>query len=243
LQFSFSTCLEVDAALVEQALAPATDLLTPPPRARLLALLQRMCQVAEPSRGAPRILLVLAKMARCPWLDGVLIVRVHAEDPYTRIDLLTDDGISLERLCPSARINAPFQEFARAARLRPDLLQPLFTDELDDRRLHLRASERPSSRSESDLQVAARSLLKPERSERPKAAAPPIQWSKPNEAALARAEPPPAPPTGPVRQIEQTTRMPSQQAAELVARIKLKKQQLVEEQPAPPPDTVKKPQG
>ncbi|MCS6901762.1 MAG: hypothetical protein RMJ98_19290, partial [Myxococcales bacterium] len=169
MQFSFTTCLEVNEVLVDQALAPSTDLSMPAPRTRIRALLQRMYEVAEPGKGAPRILLVLARLARCPWLEGVLVVRLRATQEGTHIDLLEDDGISPERFCPAAVIRAPFREFLRAVELRPDLLHPLVADEPLPDRLQLRASSRVRAASISEQGVLDRQLLKPERSTRPAA--------------------------------------------------------------------------
>jgi hypothetical protein len=242
LEFSFSTCLEVDEALVDQALAPSADLSIPAPRARIRALLRRMCEVAEPNKGAPRILLVLSRLARCPWLEGILVVRLRAKEQGTHIDLLEDDGISPERFCPAVVINAPFREFQRAVQLRPDLLRPLIADEAQPDRIELRASSRVEVASISEQGVANRSLLKPDRAARPAAS---ISQKKtvrslpPERPRPAAPEPPapafpaPAPPgtevppptvSRPTADTGATTRIPAQQAAELIAKIKLKKQ-------------------
>lgn len=236
MQFSFTTCLEVNEALVEEALAPAADLLTPTPRKRVLGLLQRMFQVAEPGQGAPRILLVLSRLARCPWLEGALVVRLRADAEGTRIELLEDDGIAPERLCPVTVIKAPLREFERAVQLRPDLLKPLIRDEIQGPQLVLRATERVEVDSVGALGIVDRSLLQPERAARPQAQVPPpITWSKSGPAVVPRTDPEqrPAPAIEAPRAVsEATTRMPAQQAAELVARIKLKKQTA----PGGPPD-------
>jgi hypothetical protein len=236
LEFSFSTCIEVDEALVDLALAPSSDLSTPAPRARIRALLQRMYKVAEPGKGAPRILLVLSRLARCPWLEGILVVRLRAEKEGTHIDLLEDDGISPERFCPAAVINAPLREFHRAVQLRPDLLRPLIADEPRPDRIELRASSRAEVASISEMGVADRSLLKPDRAARPAASisqkktvrTPPPERPRPTATALAPTAPPDAeaPPTvpRPAADTNATTRIPAQQAAELIAKIKLKKQ-------------------
>lgn len=230
--------------LVEQALTPSADLMMPTPRARVRALLLRMYQVAEPNRGAPRILLVLARLARCPWLEGLLVVRLRAEGDGTRIDLLEDDGISSERFCPATTLRVPFREFTRAVQLRADLLVPLIAEDPEAPLLVLRASSRPVVESASDLQVADRSLLRPERQERPSPPVRAITWSQPIPSRSEPATPSTAPrraitadtpPRVPAQQTtDATTRIPAQQAAELIARIKLKKQVVpapVEEEP------------
>jgi hypothetical protein len=237
---SFATCLEVDDVLVEQALTPSADLMTPTPRARVRALLLRMYQVAEPNRGAPRILLVLARLARCPWLEGLLVVRLRAEGDGTRIDLLEDDGISSERFCPATTLRVPFREFSRAVQLRADLLVPLIAEDPEAPLLVLRASSRPLVESASDLQVADRSLLRPERQQRPPPPVSAITWSQPSPS---RSEPA-TPPEAPRRAIpaDATTRIPAQQAAELIARIKLKKQAIPAHAEEEPPSTRRGPE-
>jgi len=212
--------------MMKQALRPAEDLAAPPPRARAMALLRRMIDIAEPGRGAPRILLLLAHLARCSWLEGGLVVRLWSEGAATRLELLADDGISSERLCPVATIRAPLAEFLRAVQLKPQRVLPLLAEAVEPEQLVLRAEA--STGDPDALDAASETLLAPEREARPDGRGPAIEWSRsarsgtnPTPDALTSAPKPPRTPPAPNAA---TSRMPAQQAAELVARIKLKKQ-------------------
>lgn len=126
-RFDFAKCSEVDDDIIERALAPAQSMGEEPPRARAIALLQRMARVSTPAADAPRILDVLSRVAASSWVDGLLEVRLSGFGPATTIDILVFDGVSFERLMPSLSVGAPLEEFIQDVVRRREALEPLTT--------------------------------------------------------------------------------------------------------------------
>ena len=65
----FDSCFAVTEAHIRAALEPAASMSDSSPRERVWALIDRMVAVARPRQGAPKILLVLARM--CLAQDGI----------------------------------------------------------------------------------------------------------------------------------------------------------------------------
>jgi hypothetical protein len=119
------SCLDVSDAHIARAMEPARSLSDETPRDKMLALLRHMAAVARPRSGAPRMLVLLAKMAARDWMEGDAVVELSSEDDRTTLTLLVDDGLSQERLAGPLVIQAPLFEFSHAVRTSPHVLVPL----------------------------------------------------------------------------------------------------------------------
>jgi hypothetical protein len=125
---------------IRQALEAARSFSDPSPREKSLALLQRMVEVARPNAGAPRMLVLLARMARRDWLDGDLVVRLIGDSELAVLELFVDDGASRERIAGPLRIDVPMDEFVAALDRDRSQLVPLVAVERSSRRLELRGT-------------------------------------------------------------------------------------------------------
>lgn len=184
--YEFASCLNVNEELIEEALAPTTDLTAPSPKQRIFALIERMLEVATPRAGAPRLLLVMAKLACCSWLDGILEVRLRADRGSTTLEILVDDGYAAERLQPIKRVGVPLDEFTRTAQARAAALMPLQIVEVTEDLLVMRADQAPDEvglLEEQMMQEVSGQLLQ-------SASEPPPLLSAQERATLS--EPPPS---------------------------------------------------
>lgn len=111
VEWSLTSCADLSDEDIEIAFEPQRSPADQPPRDRVLALLQKMAEVARPSSDAPRILLVVARLVRSGLMKGVVEVKLKRTDQGTTLDVTSDDGISVERLFRSATIAAPLSEF------------------------------------------------------------------------------------------------------------------------------------
>jgi hypothetical protein len=142
-----ASCLDLSDEDIQRALAPAKSFSEPSPRARTLALITHLTEIATPNSGAPNILLVAAHLATRDWLEGDLIVRLIGDAELSVLELLVDDGVSRERIAGPLRIDVPLAEFRETVAKRPEDLVPLVrTDDLSARRITLRAARHPQSR-------------------------------------------------------------------------------------------------
>jgi hypothetical protein len=104
------------------------------------ALLEHLASIARPNQGAPKLLLVFARMATsaCEWLDGDLRVELVGDGDVTVFELLTELGGGLrERALPSFVVKVPLQEFVHAVERVPKMLEPLHVRVKSDRRIVL----------------------------------------------------------------------------------------------------------
>ncbi len=104
------------------------------------ALLDHLGTIAKPNEGAPKILLVFARMATtaCDWLDGELRVELVGDGEISVIEVMTELGGGLrERALPSFAVGVPLSEFARAVERVPRMIEPLLVKAKTDRRLVL----------------------------------------------------------------------------------------------------------
>ena len=135
------SCLDVTDADIRDALAPARSLIEPGPRERSLALVSHMATIAKPSRGAPKILLLLAHIAMRDWLEGELHVKLIGDHEVSVIEAFVDDGLSRVRLLGPLRIDAPLGEFAAGLQNHSHLVLPLVVEgAIEPRRIELRTS-------------------------------------------------------------------------------------------------------
>ena len=135
------SCLDVTDADIAAALAPARSLIEPGPRERSLALASHMASIAQPGRGAPKILLLLAHVATRDWLDGDLHVKLIGDHEVSVLEVFVDDGLSRVRLLGPLAIAVPLGEFAAGLRTHAHLILPLVVEgEIEARRIELRTS-------------------------------------------------------------------------------------------------------
>ncbi len=141
-------CLELTDADLERAVGSSAE---------TKALLKHLTSIARPNDGAPKILLLFARMAAgtCDWLDGELRLEITGDATTTAIEVMTELGGGMrERLLPAINFKVPFSEFARALERVPHMVQPLLVQAKDPNRLVLSAfpdsagGAPPSSRSD-----------------------------------------------------------------------------------------------
>ena len=94
----------------------------------LRLLVARLTEIGEPEDGAPKVLIVFARLARgdVPWLEGEVTVEITGNDQRTLVDVFQEEGWGIkERLVPQARFRAPFDEFERAVEISAKRFAPL----------------------------------------------------------------------------------------------------------------------
>lgn len=127
-------CLELSDRDVASALAD---------RRMAKALLDQLANVSRPGDGAPKLLLVFARLAggEIDWIDGALRVEMVGDADVTVVEVLSELGLGMrERVFPSFKMNAPLEEFARAVERVPHMVAPLTIATTGARRLVLTAS-------------------------------------------------------------------------------------------------------
>jgi hypothetical protein len=126
-------------------------------RATAQALFDHLAKVAKPNEGAPKILLLFARMATtaCDWLDGELRVEIVGDGELSVLESMTELGGGLrERALPSFAVHVPLSEFVRAVERVPRMIEPLCVKSKTDRRLVLVSSEERAARSLPPVPVA-----------------------------------------------------------------------------------------
>ncbi len=119
-------------------------------RATTKSLLDHMAKVAKPNEGAPKILLLFARMATtaCDWLDGELRVELVGDAQVCVIEAMTELGGGLrERALPPFSVSVPLGEFVRAVDRVPRMIEPLHVKSRSERRLVLVSSAERTGRS------------------------------------------------------------------------------------------------
>ncbi len=116
-----ASCAELSAEQAEAAARSADD---------LKALLARCVEIARPGDGCPKVLMALARAATKAWLEAELRVELAGDDAHTTLALIYDHGFGIrERMMPPVQLAAGFDEFQRAIRLAPKLVEPLQVEE------------------------------------------------------------------------------------------------------------------
>jgi hypothetical protein len=108
------------------------------------ALLDQLAKVSRPGDGAPKLLLVFARLAssEVEWIDGALRVEMVGDADATVVEVLCELGLGMrERVFPSFKMNVPLDEFARAVERVPHMVAPLAIGAATSRRLILTAAE------------------------------------------------------------------------------------------------------
>ena len=107
-------------------------------------LLEHVSKIAAPNQGAPKLLLVLARMATtaCDWVDGELRIEMVGDGEVTVVELMSELGGGMrERVLPSFSMNVPLTEFTRAVERVPHMIEPLTTKTASPRRVVFSASQ------------------------------------------------------------------------------------------------------
>jgi len=102
------------------------------------AFFERVAKIAKPNEGAPKLLLLCARMATtaCDWLDGELRVEIVGDGEVCVFELMTELGGGLrERALPSFTVGVPLSEFVRAVERVPRMIEPLLVKAKTERRL------------------------------------------------------------------------------------------------------------
>src|SRR5579872_4293893 len=92
------------------------------------ALLERLAEISKPGDGAPKLLLLFARMATsaCEWLDGGLRIDIVGDGDVCVVELMDELAGGLrERVLPAFSMNAPLAEFIAAVERVPHLIAPL----------------------------------------------------------------------------------------------------------------------
>ena len=106
------------------------------------ALLDQLAKVSRPGDGAPKLLLVFARMAMASvdWIDGGLRVEMNGEGEITTVEVLSELGLGMrERVFPSFKMAVPLDEFVRAVERVPHMITPLTIATVSEQRLVLTA--------------------------------------------------------------------------------------------------------
>lgn len=146
-ELTFTSNTEVDDALIEAAVAPPRSLTDQPPSERVLALLERMAEVARPGEESGRMLDVLAHVARSTFVEGLLDVLLQADPEGTVMDVLVYDGLNFQRAFPTWLVPVPLHEFLEWIARRGSELSPLeLIKDIPGTEVHLQATrEAPKS--------------------------------------------------------------------------------------------------
>jgi hypothetical protein len=132
------------------------------------ALLDHLAKVSQPADGAPKLLIVFAKMAaqEVEWVDGALRVEMVGDGSVTVVELLCELGLGMhERVVPAFKMNVPLEEFARAVERVPRMIEPLVLASSSARRLVLTAAsdaeeEQPIGQPRPSVSIGDDSLYK-----------------------------------------------------------------------------------
>ena len=144
-------CMQLSEAEIVQAIET---------RESAKRLLDRLSTISKPNDGAPKLLMVFARMASsaCDWLDGELRIEVVGDTDACVVEMMSDLGGGLrERVFPAFVMNAPLFEFTRAVERVPHVIAPLTTRVKTERRIvfvasaELRMTSMPPPHIEIDI--------------------------------------------------------------------------------------------
>jgi hypothetical protein len=157
-------CLQIGEREVAQAAESRED---------CRALVDHMAAISKPNDGAPKLLLVFARLATtaCDWLEGDLRVELVGDGDVSVIEVMSDLGAGMrERVLPSFAMNVPLREFIRAVERVPHMIAPLTTREKTARRVVFTASEatRKSSMAPPLVEIGEDSIFVGDPSAQPK---------------------------------------------------------------------------
>ncbi len=184
-------CIEVTDAQIATAIVS---------RSGAKALLDHMAKIGRPNEGAPKILIILARMAVSgdEWLDGDLRVEVVGDGDVSIFEVMTELGGGLrERALPSFAVNVPLAEFVGAVERVPRMIEPLAVKAKSDRRLVLVTGPGAGARTlpPPPVAIAEEHLIEPPPSPKnvPSVPSPPEKrsTSRPSKRSAPAGAPPP----------------------------------------------------
>jgi hypothetical protein len=108
------------------------------------ALLEQLALVSRPGDGAPKLLLLFARLASAEveWIEGALRIEMLGDADVTVVEVLSELGLGMrERVFPSFKMNVPLEELVRAVERVPHMVAPLTVAATTGRRLVLTAGE------------------------------------------------------------------------------------------------------
>jgi hypothetical protein len=171
---------------------------------KLRALLVRITEIAEPEDGAPKVLMIFARLARgdIAWLEGDLTVEITGNEERTLIDVYRDEGWGIrERLATQARFKVPFDEFEGSVEISAKRFEPLKVNATGNKITLTTAAAAPKARAVPPVELGENSLgtapppslgvpQEPEPFELPPASEPePFEPSSPTPAVAVDVEP------------------------------------------------------
>lgn len=182
---SLEQCIQLREDIIVQAVGSS---------AAMNALLARFEQIAAPKKGAPTILLALARMGTTAvdWVDGELIIQMTGDDTKTKISVLSDLGGGLrEKVLKDVSLRVPLDEFVRAINKTPKMIAPLVTREIGKRIVlsatqEIRKTSLPPPSIEVDVSAFVAAAPRLPVIETPKGSPPPPPLP---QSAAARARP------------------------------------------------------
>jgi hypothetical protein len=119
-------------------------------------LIAHLVSIARPNDGAPKIILLFARMAAgsCDWLDGYLHLEITGDEQTSGIEVMTELGGGMrERVLPRITLGVPLSEFARALERAPHLVEPLVVQEVTAARVVLTALPEPPASARAQVET------------------------------------------------------------------------------------------
>src|SRR5215831_11780369 len=107
-------------------------------------LLDHIAEIAAPGQGAPKLLILLARMATtaCDWIDGELRIEMVGDGDVTVVETMSELGGGMrERVLAPFSMAVPLAEFVRAVERVPHMIAPLQARTISQRRVIFSASE------------------------------------------------------------------------------------------------------
>ena len=155
---ALASCAELTAEHAEEAARSS---------ASLRKLLAWASEIARPGEGAPKVLMVIARLVGADWLDGAPYVEIRGDDALTTLSVFVDHGVGIrERVVPLARLQVGVDEFARAVRLAPKLVAPFRATEREGALL-LTLPDAVIEEPQETIVIAEQSLTENERTTAP----------------------------------------------------------------------------
>jgi hypothetical protein len=142
---AIETCGELNAEHADAAAAS---------RDAMRKLLAHVAQIARPGEGCPKVLIIVARLARgdVTWIQGAVCADLEGDESSTLLSILTELGPGLyEPVFPTLRLDAPMDEFLRAVKLAPKLIAPLKAEESNGKILLSR--EAPAAKPAGDFDL------------------------------------------------------------------------------------------
>jgi hypothetical protein len=136
-------------------------------------LLEQVSKIAAPNQGAPKLLLIFARMATtaCNWIDGELRIEMVDGGEVTVVEIMSELGGGMrERVLPSFSMEVPLSEFTRAVERVPHMIAPLVTKAASARRVIYSASQeiRHSTMPPALIEIGEASMFLPKQGKLPK---------------------------------------------------------------------------